>query len=89
MGLVCDRAGFSQLSLLSPDHQIPTTAIRSSPRTAYTINSIETFWSYPKRRHQMVGGLHRSSFPAYLTESEICFRFLDKGPHKILLKSNR
>ncbi|WP_323041435.1 IS1595 family transposase [Gemmobacter sp.] len=53
------------------------------------INGIESFWSYAKRRHQKFNGLRRSSFPAFLKETEFRFNTRDQNLYKTLLRSCR
>lgn len=53
------------------------------------INGIESFWSYAKRRHQKFNGIPRSSFPAFLKETEFRFNCRENDLYRILLKSCR
>ena len=53
------------------------------------INGIESFWSYAKRRHAKFNGLKRSSFSAFLKETEFRFNTRDQDLYKLLLRSCR
>ncbi len=53
------------------------------------INGIESFWSYAKRRHAKFNGLRKSSFPAFLKETEFRFNTREQDLYKLLLRSCR
>ena len=53
------------------------------------INGIESFWSYAKRRHQKFNGLRKTSFPAFLKETEFPFNNREKDLYKLMLRSCR
>lgn len=83
-GLV--EAGFSRHHRINKHYQ------RDHPVFAENgvhINGIESFWSYAKRRHQKFNGLRRSSFPAFLKETEFRFNNRQNNLYKILLASCR